>query len=425
MVAGDWNKCYMCIDLRSFYASVECADRGLDPFLENLVVADPDRGRGTICLAITPAMKRLGVKNRCRVFEIPDGVEYTMATPRMARYMEASAEINSIYMRYVSPADMHVYSVDECFIDATPYLRLYGMDAKGFARMLTSKVLEETGITATAGIGTNLFLAKVALDIQAKKAADGIGMLDEESFRREIWFQPITDVWKIGPGTAKRLRRRGIVDLAGVCAADPKWLKKELGKNGEYLLDHAWGQEPCSIADIKAYRPSAHSLSSGQVLMHDYGFGDARTVIDEMADALGLEMFEKGLSCGTVSVAIGYAHPYPTDGGWASGSGRSAKLRRRATLPGQIRKAVLGLFDSCIDCDAPIRRLSISLGGVAPARFDQPTLFEPADGKAASLARTAAAIRARFGKNALLKGTSLRAGSTIMERNGQIGGHRA
>lgn len=426
MVAESSEKCYMCIDLKSFYASVECCDRGLDPFSENLVVADPDRGRGTICLAITPAMKRLGVKNRCRVFEIPDSVPYTMAIPRMARYMDVSAEINSIYMRYIRPEDMHVYSVDECFIDATPYLRLYGMGSKEFAKMLTSKVLEETGITATAGIGTNLFQAKVALDIQAKKAADGIGILDEESFKREIWFhQPITDVWQIGPGIARRLRKKGVIDLAGVCAADPRWLKKELGKNGEYLLDHAWGQEPCGIADIRRYRPSAHSLSNGQVLMRDYAFAEARTVVDEMADALGLDMFEKALSCGTVSVAVAYARPCTTDSGRASGSGRSLKLRRRATLPGQIRKAAVRLFDSCIDRDAPIRRISISLGRVAPARFDQPTLFESVDGRATDLARAATAIRARFGKNALLKGTSLKAGSTMMERNNQIGGHRA
>lgn len=223
------RKTYICIDLKSFYASVECADRGLDPFRENLVVADPDRGPGTICLAITPAMKALGVRNRCRVFEIPGAIEYTMATPRMRRYMEASAQINGIYMRYVSPEDMHVYSIDECFIDATPYLRLYRMDARGFASFLRRRVMEETGITATAGIGTNLFLAKVALDIETKKAADGIGSLDEESYKREIWFHhPITDVWQVGPGIARRhatLGRTGAANrrcLIGDMGGDPR-----------------------------------------------------------------------------------------------------------------------------------------------------------------------------------------------------------
>ena len=184
MLANKHIKSYVCIDLKSFYASVECVDRGLDPFTENLVVADPTRGSGTICLAITPAMKALGVKNRCRIFQIPNGIEYTMATPRMARYMEVSAQINALYLRYVSTEDIHVYSIDECFIDATPYLKLYRMGAKAFAEMLRNKVAEETGITATAGIGPNLFLAKVALDIEAKKAADGIGILDEESYKR-------------------------------------------------------------------------------------------------------------------------------------------------------------------------------------------------------------------------------------------------
>ena len=242
MLANKRTKSYVRIDLKSFYASVECVDRGLDPFTENLVVADPARGSGTICLAITPAMKALGVKNRCRIFQIPNGIEYTMATPRMARYMEVSAQINALYLHYVSTEDIHVYSIDECFIDATPYLKLYRMGAKAFAEMLRNKVTEETGITATAGIGPNLFLAKVALDIEAKKAADGIGILDEESYKREIWFhRPITDIWQVGPGIAHRLAKHGIHDMAGVCAANPAWLKKEFGKNGEYLLDHAWG----------------------------------------------------------------------------------------------------------------------------------------------------------------------------------------
>ena len=277
MLANKRTKSYVCIDLKSFYASVECVDRGLDPFTENLVVADPTRGPGTICLAITPAMKALGVKNRCRIFQIPNGIEYTMATPRMARYMEVSAQINALYLRYVSTEDIHVYSIDECFIDATPYLKLYRMGAKAFAEMLRNKVAEETGITATAGVGPNLFLAKVALDIEAKKAADGIGILDEESYKREIWFhRPITDIWQVGPGIAHRLAKHGIHDMAGVCAANPAWLKKEFGKNGEYLLDHAWGQEPCTIKQIKEYRPTAHSISNGQVLSTHRTAGNGR-----------------------------------------------------------------------------------------------------------------------------------------------------
>lgn len=428
MLTNKPAKSYVCIDLKSFYASVECVDRGLDPLTENLVVADPDRGPGTICLAITPAMKALGVKNRCRIFQIPNGIEYTMATPRMARYMEVSAQINTIYLRYVSAEDLHVYSIDECFIDATPYLKLYRMDAKAFAEMLRSKVAEETGITATAGIGPNLFLAKVALDIEAKKAADGIGILDGESYKREIWFhQPITDIWQVGPGIAHRLARRGIYDMAGICAANSAWLKKEFGKIGEYLLDHAWGQEPCTIKQIKGYRPAAHSISNGQVLMRDYSFSEARTVLREMADASCLDLCSKGLSCGSVSVHVGYARPRLTESGrWGMGSGGSTKLSERTDSPHRIAKAALSLFDQHTMENEPIRRLTVALGALQPAKYDQPSLFGSEDsGKEADLAKASVAVRDRFGKNALLRGTSLKQGATMRERNNQIGGHRA
>ena len=428
MLTNKPAKSYVCIDLKSFYASVECVDRGLDPLTENLVVADPDRGPGTICLAITPAMKALGVKNRCRIFQIPNGIEYTMATPRMARYMEVSAQINAIYLRYVSAEDLHVYSIDECFIDATPYLKLYRVDAKAFAKMLRSKVAEETGITATAGIGPNLFLAKVALDIEAKKAADGIGMLDEESYKREIWFhQPITDIWQVGPGIAHRLARRGIYDIAGICAANPAWLKKEFGKIGEYLLDHAWGQEPCTIKQIKGYRPATHSISNGQVLMRDYSFSEARTVLRETTDASCLDLCSKGLSCGSISVHVGYARPHLAKSGrWGMGSGGSTKLSERTDSPHRIVKAALSLFDQHTMENEPIRMLTVALGALQPAKYDQPSLFgSEDDGKEADLTRASVAVRERFGKNALLRGTSLKQGATMRERNNQIGGHRA
>lgn len=346
----------------------------------------------------------------------------------MARYMEVSAQINAIYLRYVSAEDLHVYSIDECFIDATPYLKLYRMDAKAFAEMLRSKVAEETGITATAGIGPNLFLAKVALDIEAKKAADGIGILDEESYKREIWFhQPITDIWQVGPGIAHRLARRGIYDMAGICAANPAWLKKEFGKIGEYLLDHAWGQEPCTIKQIKGYHPAAHSISNGQVLMRDYSFSEARTVLREMADASCLDLCSKGLSCGSVSMHVGYARPRLTESGrWDMGSGGSTKLSERADSPHRIVKAALSLFDQHTMENEPIRRLTVALGALQPAKYDQPSLFSSEDdGKEADLARASVAVRERFGKNALLRGTSLKQGATMRERNNQIGGHRA
>lgn len=237
------SRTYLCIDLKSFYASVECIDRGLDPFAANLVVADPERSANTICLAITPALKARGVKNRCRLRDVPDGIDFVCAVPRMKRYMEVSGHVVNAYRQFVSSDDMHVYSIDESFIDATPYLKLYGADGRTFAKMLMQAVFDQMGITATAGIGPNLLMAKVALDVCAKHAPDGIGQLDDESWRREIWFhRPITDIWGIGPGTARRLAKHGVFDLAGVCSLPKKSIQKEFGKNGLFLLDHAWGK---------------------------------------------------------------------------------------------------------------------------------------------------------------------------------------
>ena len=303
------DRAYLCIDLKCFYASVECVDRGRDPFEHRLVVADPSRGRKTICLAISPAMKALGVRNRCRVFEIPDGIDYEMARPRMRRYMEVSADIYARYLRYFSPEDIHVYSVDEVFIDVTPYLALYGKTARELAVELIDMVRRETGICATAGIGTNLFLAKVALDITAKHTPDNIGELDEERYKCLIWHhRPITDIWGIGPGIARRLAQMGAHDMGGVALLPERALYDEFGINAELLIDHAWGIEPCTMAQIHAYQPKAHSMGSGQVLMRDYAFEEARVVLREMVDNLTLELVDKGLVCGHVSLFVGYAH---------------------------------------------------------------------------------------------------------------------
>ena len=319
-MGSEAQRTYLCIDLKSFYASVECVARGLDPLTTNLVVADKSRGRTTICLAITPAMKRLGIRNRCRLFEIPESVDYITAVPRMRTYMERSADIYGIYLRFVSPEDVHVYSIDECFIDATPYLRLYGMkSAKELARRLRDAVLAETGITATAGVGPNLFQAKVALDVTAKHAPDGIGELDDESFRERIWHhRPITDIWNVGPGIARRLAKHGIYDLAGVALSDPALIRREFGVNAEYLIDHAWGQESCTIEQIRTYRPTTHSLSNGQILPEDYTFEEARIVLKEMVDALALELVEQRLVTSHISLTVGYAKardaPQPSQG---------------------------------------------------------------------------------------------------------------
>lgn len=301
------ERTYICIDLKTFYASVECAARGLDPFTQNLVVADTSRGRTTICLAISPAMKKLGIRNRCRLFEIPQNIDYIAAPPRMRHYMEISARIYGIYLEYVSPLDVHVYSIDECFIDATSYLSLYGLTAREFADELRGAVLARTGITATAGIGPNLFLAKVALDITAKHEDDGIGELDEERFRQDIWrHRPITDIWGIGPGTAERLAKYRVYDLMGVAALDSRILYREFGVNAEYLIDHAHGIEPCTIAEIQAYRPQATSMVNGQVLSRNYSYDEALTVLREMVDASVLELVERSVVASSISLYVGY-----------------------------------------------------------------------------------------------------------------------
>lgn len=305
--APERERTYICIDLKTFYASVECAARGLDPFTQNLVVADTSRGRTTICLAISPAMKKLGIRNRCRLFEIPQDVDYIAAKPRMRHYMEISARIYGIYLEYVSPLDVHVYSIDECFIDATPYLSLYGLTAREFADELRGAVLARTGITATAGIGPNLFLAKVALDIAAKHDKGGIGELDEERFRRDVWrHRPITDIWGIGPGIAERLAKYRVYDLMGVAALDERILYREFGVNAEYLIDHAHGVEPCTIAEIQAYRPQATSMVNGQVLSRNYSCEEALTVLREMVDASVLELVDRGVVASSISLHAGY-----------------------------------------------------------------------------------------------------------------------
>lgn len=438
------EKCYLCIDLKSFYASVECADRGWDPFTTKLVVADPERSQTTICLAVSPALKALGVPGRCRVFEIPSTIDYFMAPPRMKRYMEVSTHIYSLYLRYVSPQDIHVYSIDECFIDATPYLSLYHMDATTFAKTLTKTVFDETGICATVGIGTNLFLAKVALDITAKHTHDGIGILNETTFKQQVWFhQPITDIWNIGPGIARRLVKYGVHDLAGVCAMEERTLYKEFGVNAEYLIDHAWGQEPCTIAQIHSYVPEGHSLMNGQVLPCDYTLEETRMVMHEMLDASVLELVQKGLVAESISLSIGYAHPKiganiedldaynsftpPTHRRFYAHTGGTRKIGRRTNSARVLKEHFEALFNETTNNALPIRRISIGFGGLLPEKYATTTLFDDIEAESKERRRQEAiiAVREKFGKNAMLKGTSLQEKVTARERNNQIGGHRA
>lgn len=458
--SADTGRMYLCIDLKCFYASVECVARGWDPFTTRLVVADESRGKTTICLAVSPAMKAAGVRNRCRLFEIPPGVDYVAVPPRMQRYMEVSADIYAIYLRYISPDDIHVYSIDECFIDATPYLSLYGVSADGLARMLMGAVRHETGICATAGIGTNLFLAKVALDITAKHAPDNIGYLDEAEFKRSIWtHRPITDVWNIGPGIARRLEKYGVHDLLGVAFMQEDVLYREFGVNAEFLIDHAWGREPCTIAQIHVYEPEGRSICNGQILPCDYGYDDALLVMKEMVDASVLDLVEKHLVCNHISLMVGYAREKgrsagepvpgdcadrasgrgeaevfvgehgarPTSGRYGEHTGGSRKLGEHTNSYRKLLPRFERLFAETTLRDRPIRRITIGLEGLLSEEFATVDLFTDveADAREHSLQRAVLAVKGKFGKNALVKGMSLNEKATALERNTLIGGHRA
>ena len=436
---------YLCIDLKCFYASVECVDRGKDPFRHRLVVADPSRGRTTICLAVSPAMKAAGVRNRCRVFEIPPRIKYEMAPPRMRRYMEVSAGIYARYLRFFSPDDIHVYSVDEVFIDVGPYLALYDTTPRELAQRLIEMVHDETGICATAGIGTNLFLAKVALDVTAKHAPDNIGELTEETYKCLIWpHRPITDIWGIGPGIARRLERMGARDMGGVALLPEQALYDEFGVNAELLIDHAWGVEPCTMAQIHAYRPLAHSMGSGQVLARDYCFDEARVILREMVDGLVLDLVDKGLVCGHVSLFVGYArerlpwaeraapsqtftgeHGTRVLGHRGEGASASRKLPEATSSRTALTRAFLALFAEVVDPARNVRRINIAAGALVPEEYAELTLFSDpaADTAEKNLARATMAVKRRFGKNALIRGISYRPEATARERNQQVGGH--
>ena len=434
------RRTYLCIDLKTFYASVECIDHGLDPFTARVVVADLDRTEKTICLAVSPAMKAAGVRNRCRVFEIPPGLTYTAFKPRMRRYMEVSAEIYSVYLRYVSPEDVHVYSIDECFIDATSYLELYQQTAREFARTLMDAVRAETGIFATAGIGPNLFLAKVALDITAKHSPEGIGYLDEGLFKQQIWHhRPITDIWNVGPGIARRLEKYGVRDLAGVAAMDPSMLYREFGANAEYLIDHAHGIEPCTIANIHAYVPETSSSTNGQVLSCDYTAKEARVVLKEMVDESVLDLVAKHMVCEHVSLYVGYAREKGASWDLVTGehgtrpanprSGPHANASRKLPERTNSRKKLLAyteaLFDEIVDPARPIRRINVGFGLLVPEEFATTDLFTDAaaEKREHKLQEAVLAVKGRFGKNALIKGMSLTDKATARERNELVGGH--
>lgn len=499
------NRTYLCIDLKSFYASVECVDRGLDPLTTNLVVADPSRTEKTICLAVTPSLKAYGIPGRARLFEVIQKVEevnrgrkykapgrklegesfsapelnsnpslalgYIVAPPRMAHYMEVSTKIYNVYLKYIAPEDIHVYSIDEVFIDLTHYLNANKMTAREMAQMMIKDVLATTGITATAGIGTNMYLAKIAMDITAKKMpADKNGVriaeLDEMRYRRELWdHRPITDFWMVGRGIAKKLEANYMFTMGDVARCshyDEAKLFRLFGVNAELLIDRAWGWEPTTIADIKAYKPSSNSLSVGQVLQCPYDFEKARLIVHEMIDQHVLDLVDKELVTDQVVLDIGYDIENLTDAARSAAYhgevttdryGRkvpkhahgTANLKRPTSSSLLITEATLSLYDRIVDRNLLVRRITVAtcklmreedvpVGQEAEqlTMFDDPEeVLQKAQAEADALAnekkmqKTIIEIKKRFGKNAILKGMNFQEGATAKERNNQVGGHKA
>lgn len=421
------DKLYLCIDLKSFYASVECVERGLNPLTTNLVVADPDRKKGTICLAVSPSLKALGVRNRCRVFEIPDSIDYIMAPPRMKLYIDYSADIYGIYLKYISKDDIQVYSVDEAFLDITDYLNLYKMTAQELAITIMNDIRDTLGIIAACGIGTNLYLAKVALDITAKHTDNHIGYLDEELYKKKLWHhKPLTDFWRIGPGIAKRLSHLGIFTMGDVALADESLLYKTFGIDAEYLIDHAFGREPTTIADIKSYKAKSNSLSSGQVLMRDYTYEEGLLIVKEMVDLLCLDLVDRGLITNSLSLYIGYT--MGRDGfAAAKSTGRSMHMSVTTNSVKTITKYFVKLYEDTTNRTVPIRRVVVTFNHVIDEAYEQYDLFtNPEDlEKDRKIQQAVLNIKHKYGKNSIIKGMNLEKAATTLERNHQIGGHKS
>ena len=496
------KKTYIAIDLKSFYASVEAMERNLDPLKTNLVVADLSRTEKTICLAVSPSLKAFGIPGRPRLFEVVQKVreinsfrrsklngrkfsgksfnadelaadsslelDYVVAPPQMGYYIEYSSRILEVYLRHVAPEDIHVYSIDEVFIDATDYLKISGMSGYDFAMMLIKEVLAETGVTATAGIGPNLYLCKVAMDITAKHIPadkDGVRIaeLDEMSYRQKLWnHRPLTDFWRIGRGISRRLEQNGMLtmgDVARCSVYDEDMLYRIFGVNAELLIDHAWGWEPCTIADIKAYKPSTNCLSSGQVLQAPYSFEKARVVVREMADSLALDLVEKKLATNQLVLVIGYDIENLKGASTYSGEiktdfyGREMPKHARGTAnmgkytssTKLITEAVLRAYDGNVDRNLTVRRINITANRVIPESEietetapEQLSFFEDFEEKERRRAEEEAALekehrmqetivglKKKYGKNSILKGMNFKEGATARERNNQIGGHKA
>lgn len=414
---------YFCIDQRSFFASVECAERGLDPMTTKLVVADPERSSNTLCLAITPAMKALGIKNRCRVKEIPPYLKYITAPPRMQLYIDYAVKIHKVFLQYVHPDDIHVYSIDESFLDMTKYMKAYGLPPRELAKKIIDEIRERVHTPATCGIGTNMYLCKIALDILAKHDTEGIAFLDETAYREQLWdHRPITDFWKISSGTAGRLNRYGITTMRQVAQCAEEYLYNWFGIDAELLIDHAWGRESTTIQDIKNYKSKSRSLSNGQILLRDYTAKEALVIVKEMCDKVCLEMVSKQVATQSISLYIGYSYAYGS-----AGSKGTVKLTAETNADSIIIPAVAALYQRIVNSSFAIRRVCVCCNNIVRDQgVLQLNMFEDTTKQIRNKAiqETMLEIKAKYGKNAILKGMNFDPAATGRERNMQIGGHR-
>lgn len=413
------ERIYLCIDLKSFYASCECVLNGLDSLTTDLVVADVKRGEGTICLAVSPSLKQKGVKNRCRLYQIDKNLKYIIAKPRMSLYIQMSAKIYSIYLKYVSKDDILVYSIDECFLDITSYLKMYGLTYKQLAQKIIDDVYESVGICATCGIGTNMFLAKVAMDIVSKHVDDHLGYLDEELFKKEMWYHtPLTDFWNIGEGISRRLKKYGVINLYGVTKLDENILYKEFGVNASFLIDHAYGKESCTIKDCHEYKSKSNSISSSQVLFEDYSYLDGLIILKEMGEAIILKLITNNLVTDNVSVFIGYSN-------YENCSTKSAKLDGYYDSYSKLMNVFVSLYNQIVIKELKVRRIGISLNNLKDVShrsinlFDDNLILE----KELKANKVICQIREMYGKNSILRGIDLLEKATTRTRNKLIGGH--
>lgn len=415
-------RCYFVIDMKSFFASVECAERGLDAMTTNLVVADIDRGEKTICLAVSPSMKALGVKNRCRLFEIPKTIDFIIAKPRMKKYIEYAKKIYSIYLQYISKDDIHVYSIDECFIDATDYLSMYKIKAKDFAKKLMQEISDKLHIQSTAGIGTNMYLAKIALDITAKHSPDRIGWLTEEKFIKELWHhKPLKDFWGISEGTINRLAKYGISDMYGIAHCSEDTLYNEFGINAELMIDHSYGRETCLMQDIKNYKTKSKSISNSQILPRGYSFDDAKIVLQEMIQEGCYRLSRYNKTAQLLHIYIGY-EGIKDRKELVKGTRR---MKISSNLFSRIKPYAIDLYDEIVDSSKLVRRIGYDFADLSDNDYEQYDFFTDANAlqKEKKITKTVLNIKDRYGKNAILRGIDYLPNATQRERNQQIGGH--